>query len=421
MNTAATAVYNKSEVLYGLDVATTGLAGPRAPGEQRRRTLVVMEGYTDCLMAYQAGFTSAVATCGTALTPLHLKKLRSYADDVVLMFDGDEAGRRASRAALQLFLASEMNVRLATPPDGLDPCDLIRQRGVEAAPTRWSPTRSAALEYHVSQILANRSIGGRADRRLDQIASLLAEIPPTASVGDGSAKYNLAISTVVDAFKVDEKTLRQRIDELRRPTKTMPTMVETDRLRATAPSNARSPHTQAPHSGWSTRPTTSAHRSVATAIPTIGPLPRTGEQRQIIVQWLVAHPSVACPLLRSSRIDHPVLRRLAIAALAVFEDFGAAATTDHIRELLDHPILDSYVIDLLETAAACADPDAEIKAIKSEQDAFDERARLKDVRQQVAATDDDSADLAALRRIVGGTETPRPTTISPLATGGGRC
>jgi hypothetical protein len=106
-------------------------------------------------------------------------------------------------------------------------------------------------------------------------------------------------------------------------------------------------------------------------------------------------------MLGSSRIDHPVLRRLALVALAVYEDFGAAATTDHIRDRLDHPILDSYVMDLLETTRDCHDPDAEIKAIQEQQVAHDERVRLKGVRQQVAATDDDSADLAALRRIVG--------------------
>ena len=128
LNTPATAVYNKSNVLYGIDVAGEARARDRAKG-----SLVVMEGYTDCLMAWQAGWPLAVATCGTALTEQHVSKLRSWAESgIVLMFDGDTAGQKAAQKATALFLSSELELRLCALPDGLDPCDLVRRDGLDA-------------------------------------------------------------------------------------------------------------------------------------------------------------------------------------------------------------------------------------------------------------------------------------------------
>ena len=150
--------YQKSEILYGLDVA---LEAFRQQKEVPRR-LVLMEGYTDCLAAWQAGFPFAVATCGTALTPMQLRKLRQHAETIVLMFDGDKAGERAAQRALDLFLSSDLLVRIALLPGGKDPADYIREHGLQPLIDLVDKAPDA-LEFALK--LVNRSSRPRIGRR----------------------------------------------------------------------------------------------------------------------------------------------------------------------------------------------------------------------------------------------------------------
>ena len=89
VNSPETPLFEKHKLLYGLDLARDAI--------RRSRTVVVMEGYTDCIMAHQFGFTDAVAVLGTALGEGHIRILKRFADRIILVLDGDEAGWRASR------------------------------------------------------------------------------------------------------------------------------------------------------------------------------------------------------------------------------------------------------------------------------------------------------------------------------------
>jgi DNA primase len=82
-------------------------------------------------MSAQHGITNAVACCGTALGEHQIKLLRRYCDSVVLLLDGDEAGQRRTREILELFVTEQMDLRILTLPDGLDPCDFLMQRSGE--------------------------------------------------------------------------------------------------------------------------------------------------------------------------------------------------------------------------------------------------------------------------------------------------
>ena len=90
----------------------------RRPIAEKGRVIVV-EGYTDCLMAHQYGFTETVATMGTALTAAHVGLLKRHTDRIVLLFDSDEAGQRASERALAATLTEQLDVRLAFVPEGI--------------------------------------------------------------------------------------------------------------------------------------------------------------------------------------------------------------------------------------------------------------------------------------------------------------
>ncbi|UCD29224.1 MAG: DNA primase [Planctomycetota bacterium] len=121
LNTPATALFDKGANLFGLDRA-------RRVADKVGR-IVVVEGYTDCIMAHQFGFNECVATLGTALTDIHANIIRRYTDRVILLFDSDEAGSRAADRALSVTLTGGLDVFLARVPEGQDPCDYLLSAG----------------------------------------------------------------------------------------------------------------------------------------------------------------------------------------------------------------------------------------------------------------------------------------------------
>jgi len=122
MNSPETPLFSKSKLLYGMDLAREAI--------QKSRAAIVMEGYTDCVIARQCGVDNVVAVLGTALGEKHLRMLHGYT--VYLVLDGDEAGRKKTNEILSLFVAEEVDLRVVTLPDELDPCDFLLTRGVEA-------------------------------------------------------------------------------------------------------------------------------------------------------------------------------------------------------------------------------------------------------------------------------------------------
>ncbi|WP_185243474.1 DNA primase [Citrifermentans bremense] len=121
INSPESVVYHKSEVLFGVDLAKKGM--------REQGSAIVVEGYFDHLALYRAGYTNVVATCGTALTPPHVKLLRRYAERAYMLFDGDEAGRKATVRSMELFLEEGFPARVVEVPSGDDPDTFIRREG----------------------------------------------------------------------------------------------------------------------------------------------------------------------------------------------------------------------------------------------------------------------------------------------------
>jgi len=124
INSPESPIYHKSEVLFGLDLAKKGM--------REQGSAIIVEGYFDHLALYRAGHTNVVATCGTALTPPHLKLLRRYAEKVYMLFDGDDAGRKATVRSMELFLEEGFPARVVEVPSGDDPDTFIRREGAAA-------------------------------------------------------------------------------------------------------------------------------------------------------------------------------------------------------------------------------------------------------------------------------------------------
>lgn len=128
LNTSETPIYKKSQVLYGLDIAKKEIA--------KKRQVVVVEGYTDVMACHLAGITTAVATCGTAFGPDHIRIIRrllmdddAFRGEVIFTFDGDAAGQKAAMRAFNEDQKFVTQTFVAVEPDGLDPCDLRQNNG----------------------------------------------------------------------------------------------------------------------------------------------------------------------------------------------------------------------------------------------------------------------------------------------------
>jgi len=211
VNCNETRLYHKSHQLYGLDVAKEAI--------HKTRTAVVMEGYTDVIMANQFGIANAVAVCGTALGESHIQLLRRYCDSVVLLLDGDEAGQRRTNEILELFIAAQLDLRIATLPDNLDPCDFLIERGSEALQAVLSSTVDA-LEHKLALVCRGFDPlvdTHRSHNALEQMLDLLAKAPRSSLLSDESARLrqDQILMRLSRQFGVETPSLRQRLETLR--------------------------------------------------------------------------------------------------------------------------------------------------------------------------------------------------------------
>ncbi|HNY80729.1 MAG: DNA primase [Sedimentisphaerales bacterium] len=124
INSPTTPLFDKSNTLYGLEQARHRIVSTG--------TAVVVEGYTDVIMAHQFGCANVVATLGTSFTTGHGRTLRRYAKRVVLVYDSDVAGMEAANRALEVCLSQRLDIKLGFVPEGKDPCEFLLVAGKEA-------------------------------------------------------------------------------------------------------------------------------------------------------------------------------------------------------------------------------------------------------------------------------------------------
>ena len=227
-NSPETRLYTKSDVLYGLDVAREDDKKHKNddPNKMKDRGILVMEGYTDVIMTHQFGIDYVVAVCGTALTERHIKLMKRYTDRITLVLDGDTAGQKKSSSSdlLQMFLSSQVDLRVVTLPEGLDPCDFLLRDGQEAFRT-FLDEAPDVLEHKIQ--VSTRGIDPlrdthRANLALQDLLSTIAKAPSLQN--GGSVQNRLREQQVLNRlsreFRIDEGHLRGQLSELRRSTPT---------------------------------------------------------------------------------------------------------------------------------------------------------------------------------------------------------
>jgi len=124
VNTPETAIYHKSQILFGFDKAKEQI--------RKQNHVIVVEGQMDAIFSHQAGVKNVVASSGTALTEAHLDLIKRFTKNIKMSFDVDMAGQNATKRAIELAWERDFNIKVITVPEGKDPADLVK-----SDPKKW--------------------------------------------------------------------------------------------------------------------------------------------------------------------------------------------------------------------------------------------------------------------------------------------
>lgn len=156
INSPESPVYLKSDVLFGADLAKQSM--------REERAVVVVEGYFDHLALYRSGVRNVVATCGTALTKGHFQLIKRYAEKVYLLFDSDNAGRKAILRAMELLLSEQMPCFVIELPEGDDPDSYMAKHSVQEFAELMKISRPA-LDYYLRELVSTEDTGTVAGKK----------------------------------------------------------------------------------------------------------------------------------------------------------------------------------------------------------------------------------------------------------------
>jgi DNA primase len=154
LNTPETLVYSKSSNLYGLYQALSEL--------RKERKMIVLEGYMDVVIPQQFGIVGAVATLGTAFTQNHAKLIARYSDDVILLFDADNAGRTATHKALEILTESGVEAKVSFLPEHVDADEYLNQYGKEKFLKLLSDSSKSAIDFMIDRVYRSTLLVGKA-------------------------------------------------------------------------------------------------------------------------------------------------------------------------------------------------------------------------------------------------------------------
>ena len=202
LNSPETKIFDKSRNLYGLNVART----------TRRKYLILCEGYMDVISMHQAGFTNAVASLGTALTSGHASLLKRYTQEVLLLYDSDEAGVRAALRAIPILREAGVNSRVVNLRPYKDPDEFIKNLGAEAFEERLEQA-SDSFMFRVSiaesEVPMEEPQGQ--NRFFERCAEMLLELKD-------ELERNLYIEAIVKKYRgqygISVEDLRKRVNTL---------------------------------------------------------------------------------------------------------------------------------------------------------------------------------------------------------------
>ena len=197
LNSPETPVFNKSKTLYGINLAKESMI--------RNRKVLLMEGYTDVIMAHQYGIDWSIAVLGTALTREHVRLLRRYCDKAILVFDADTAGQKSSERNLDIFIEEDFDVNVVLLPKNYDPYDFLVKNGRQS----FLEQVEKAYDFFGFKIKLSEtkwdmsSVSGKTSA-IDDVLSTAMKIP-------NFVKRELTIKRIAEEMSIEENILRDHL------------------------------------------------------------------------------------------------------------------------------------------------------------------------------------------------------------------
>jgi DNA primase len=201
LNSPETAVFNKSRILYGFDLAKLAI--------KKFDYSVIVEGQMDIIMCHQAGFQNVVATSGTALTPEHLTLLRRISNRVIMAFDADKAGLNAATKAWQLALSLGMEVKIAEFKDGKDPADIILGENGKEKFKEALKDSMHIVDFYLSKIMAD----GLDPRKTG--AAVREKILPFLALIESNIEKSHFVKKIADKTGIDETAIWEDLKKIK--------------------------------------------------------------------------------------------------------------------------------------------------------------------------------------------------------------
>lgn len=212
LNSPETVTFKKSKVLFGLDVAMDAI--------RKQKTAIVTEGYTDSIMAHQRGVRNVVACLGTALSHDHLSRLATIgAHDIVLMLDGDDAGRKRMLGVVDLLTRYPGKVSIAVLPSGKDPDDFFRSGGAVSDLHLQDP-----IVFKVESMVTGSTEPKTVASEIREVAKFLASLPEEDRYA-AAGKAAQIIGCDIELFKARPARYVEAVRQEKRQTVSMHVMV----------------------------------------------------------------------------------------------------------------------------------------------------------------------------------------------------
>ncbi len=202
LNTSDTLAFKKSSNLFSLNNAkNTGL-----------RTLILCEGYMDVIALNAAGFQNAVATLGTALTTEQALLMKRYADEVIICYDADEAGQKATAKAIDILRNAGLVIRVLSIPDGKDPDEFIRKNGErgQAAFKNLLESSGDDVEYRLTKLRLKHDLN-----RPDSKASYMKEALQIIAGLDSFVEQDIYVSRLSDELGIRKDAVIEDLNRLK--------------------------------------------------------------------------------------------------------------------------------------------------------------------------------------------------------------
>lgn len=203
LNTSDTPVFKKSENLFSLNNAKSS----------GTRTLILCEGYMDVIALNQAGFTNAVATLGTALTNEQAVLMKRYADEVIICYDADGAGQKATARAIDILRNAGLPIKILTVPSGKDPDEFIRSKG-ENGPAAFKLLIDKCgndIEYRLMKLKENYNLN-----TTDGKVAFLNEAVKIVATIESPIERDVFASKLCAELEIDKNAFLEQISKVKR-------------------------------------------------------------------------------------------------------------------------------------------------------------------------------------------------------------